>query len=244
MLDICLCDDDSMALSIAQTGCQSFFSDKGIDVNIECFSSGKELLEESQSGHFKLAILDIDMPDINGIELADKLTKQNFNITVMFLSQREDLVFECLSVHPFAFIRKGRFVEDLRKAMTLYVETVYNREDDQETLTIKKKTGMLTLAISEILYIEGKRNYQVFHLRNGEKVESRVLMRDLENALLDKGFLRIQKGFLSNARYIRRLNKKTVLLANGVELPLSTSKSEEIMQRFLDITRDTNLTLE
>ena len=119
MLDICLCDDDSMALSIAQTGCQSFFSDKGIDVNIECFSSGKELLEESQSGRFKLAVLDIDMPDINGIELADKLTKEG-------VEKRT-----ALAIFPSTCLRS-------RSATALERDGI--REEDRELATA---TGML-----------------------------------------------------------------------------------------------------
>lgn len=244
MLDICLCDDDSMALSLAKTGLINLFSEKGIDINIDCYASGKELLEESQRKQYHLAILDIDMPDMSGIALAEKLLKKNFTITIMFLSQREDLVFECLSVHPFAFIRKGNFIEDLRKAISLYVETAYERDDEQTTLTIKKKTGIVTVPIGDILYIEGKRNYQEFYFKSGDKIQARVLMRELESLLLDKGFIRIQKGFLVNVLYIRRLNKKAVLMTNGDELPISPKKKDEIMQRFLEVTQDSNLTLE
>lgn len=59
-------------------------------------------------------------------------------------------------------------------------------------------------------------------------------MKDLEEQLADKGFLRIHKGYLVNYRFIRRLKNTEAVLTNGEELPISRLRVQEIRNQYLE----------
>ncbi|MDO5330820.1 MAG: LytTR family DNA-binding domain-containing protein [Bacillota bacterium] len=237
MLYIALLDDDQVALGISKTVLESFFTQKGIEFKLDCFSSPLSFLSNAKEVEYELVILDIDMPEMDGIEVAKRVRDIKFDATIIFLSQKENLVFDCFSVRPFGFIRKNKLYEDFAKIMNLYLSNANNLDERGGSLTIKSKAGILNLKIRDIVYIEGNRNYQSIHLKNEECVDIRMLLSELEEKLSSQGFLRIQKGFLVNSFYIRRIEKKEVVLTNGYMLPISSKRREEIMEEYLKITR-------
>lgn len=238
MINVLILDDDKVALDISYSIISNYLKDKNISFNIDSFLLANEAIENNIENKHQLTILDIDMPDMNGIEVAKILLKQDFNISIMFLSQREDLVFDSLSVHPFAFVRKNKLFDDFYKSMNLYIETIYNNDNLDDVLTIKTKSEVHNVKINEILYVEGDRNYQKLHLKNGDILNVRTLMSTLEEKLLEFKFIRIHKGFIVNSLYIRSIEKKHVVLTNKEELPLSEKNKDEIMMKFLELTRD------
>ena len=71
----------------------------------------------------------------------------------------------------------------------------------------------------------------------GSTFDARVLMGDLEEKLNDQGFIRIHKGYLVNYLYIRQIGNNEVNLTNNKSLPMSNKRKEEIMEKYLSITR-------
>lgn len=237
MINIALLDDDNVALNISKTILETFFNEKNIEFKLHSFTSPLTFLANAKEVNYDLVVLDIDMPEMDGIEVAKEVRKIKFDATIIFLSQKENLVFDCFSVRPFGFIRKNRLYEDFGKIMNLYLGNENNMEDKGSSLTIKSKTGILNLKIRDIVYIEGNRNYQSIHLKSEETIDIRMLLSELEEKLSSHGFLRIQKGFLVNSFYIRRIETKEVVLTNGYLLPISSKRKDAIMEEYLKITR-------
>lgn len=237
MLKIALLDDDKTALLISKGAIESFFQEKNIAISLDAFSSPINFLAMAEEENYRLVFLDIDMPEINGLEVGKKLKGFNPQTDIIYLSQREDLVFDTLQLHPFGFIRKSRIIQDFASFLELFVNTALNTNRENKKITISCKTETISADIDQVMYIEGNRNYQTFYLKDGSKFDARVLMGELESKLKENGFIRVHKGYLVNYLFIRMIGTNEVKLTNNKVLPLSSKRKDEIMEEYLSVTR-------
>ena len=237
MLNIALLDDDKTALLISKGAIESFFQEKNIAISLDAFSSPVNFLAMAKEENYRLVFLDIDMPEINGLEVGKQLKGFNPQTDIIYLSQREDLVFDTLQLHPFGFIRKSKIIQDFSNVLELFVSTALNTNSENKKITISSKTGTISADIDQVMYIEGNKNYQTFYLKDGSSFDARILMGDLENKLKEHGFIRVHKGYLVNYLFIRMIGTNEVTLTNNKVLPLASKRKDEIMEEYLSITR-------
>ena len=198
MLRIALLDDDKTALLISKGAIESFFQEKNIAISLDAFSSPLNFLAMAKEENYRLVFLDIDMPELNGLQVGEQVKNINSQTDIIYLSQREDLVFDTLKLHPFGFIRKSKIIQDFANVLELFVNTSLNANAESKKITISSKTETMSADIDSIMYIEGNRNYQTFYLKDGTNFDARVLMGDLESKLKEHGFIRVHKGYLVN----------------------------------------------
>ena len=237
MLKIAIVDDDKVALSISKGAVEQFLQDHNIAFSVDAFYSANAFVIMAKSEKYQLVLLDIDMEEMNGIDVGKVIKEDNPQADVIFLSQREDLVFDTLFLHPFGFIRKSKLLQDFPAVMDLYLDTHSDSNASNHQLVVTSKSGMININIDEIMYIEGNKNYQTIYLKNGSSFDVRLSMGELEDKLRDKGFIRIHKGYLVNHLFIRKIVKVDVLLTNNKILPLASKRKEEIMEQYLAVSR-------
>ena len=237
MLKIALLDDDKTALLISKGAIESFFQEKNIAISLDAFSNPLNFLAMAKEENYRLVFLDIDMPELNGLEVGEQVKNINPQTDIIYLSQREDLVFDTLKLHPFGFIRKSKIIQDFASVLELFVNTALNTNLENKKITFSTKTETVSADIDTIMYIEGNRNYQTFYLKDGSSFNARVLMGDLESKLNEHGFIRIHKGYLVNYLFIRQIGTNEVSLTNNKTLPMSNKRKDEIMEKYLSITR-------
>ena len=236
MLKIAILDDDKTALLISKGAIEQFLSDKNVPFSIDVFSASEPFLTMAKEEKYQLLFLDIDVDEINGIQAGKIIKEDNPQADIIYLSQREDLVFDTLFLHPFGFIRKSKIMQDFPSVLQLYLDT-HIKEEDTSKLVVTSKNGMINIIINDIMYIEGNKNYQTIYLKDNTSHEVRLSMADLEKQLENKGFIRIHKGYLVNYLFIRKIVKNDVLLTNNKILPLAGKRREEIMEKYLTVSR-------
>ncbi len=236
-LYLAICDDDAGILSVVSGAIISAFRKHGITAEVELFRRPRDLERRMQEREFELLFLDIDMPGMDGITFAKKLRASNCRTEIIFVSSREDKVFDALRTNPGGFIRKSRFLEDVPAVIAQWMK---NRpREERAQLVIQNRDKTMTVPLDTVLYIEGNDKAQLLHTANQpEPVPVRRSMADLEEALSPKGFLRIHKGYLVNYKFIRRLENTEAVLTNGERIPLSRRRVQEIRTRFLVLMQD------
>ena len=237
MLKIALLDDDKTALTISKGVIEGFFQDKNIPFSVDAFTASAAFLSMAKEENYQLVFLDIDVDEMNGIDAGKVVKEIDPHTDIVYLSQREDLVFDTLFLHPFGFIRKSKILQDFPSVLQLYLDTHVNAEEDSSKLVVTTKNGVTNIILNDIMYIEGNKNYQTIYLKDDSTYEIRLSMGELEGQLENKGFIRIHKGYLVNYLYIRKIVKTDVLLTNNKILPLAGKRKEEIMEKYLAITR-------
>ena len=237
MLKVAILDDNKTALMISSSAVEAFLKEKNAEYQLFSFSNPLNFLARAKEEKFDLSFLDIDMPEMNGLEVANELADICKNGQIIFLSQREDLVFECLKFHPFGFIRKSKLIDDFSLMMNQYYQTISNAESDETKIDIIDKTKTVSFKIKEIVYIEGDRNYQKVVLKDKTSQNIRVALGSLEEKLREHGFIRIHKGYLLNYLYIRSIANDEVYLTTGISLPMSKKRKDEIMKQYMAMSR-------
>ena len=237
-LKIALCDDDRTALPVITGAAESAFRNQGFRTELFSYLSGKELLNALATNRFDIVLLDIDMPDLDGIEVGRRIREMKNGTQIIFVSECESRVFESFEVQPLGFVRKSNFLNDIAAVVRLYVKTCV-QEQNSGYMEFETRNGLLNLRIRQIRYIEGSRNYQMLYLENSsEPTEVKMTMDKLEALTEPYGFIRIHKGYLANYRYIRRIAYDHVILRDGISLPVGRSKTAEIKNRFLSLLED------
>ena len=95
---IYLCDDEIKILNDFKEKVSRYNPDSEVCT----FSSGKELLEKMESKPCDILLLDIDMPEMDGMEVAKSLSKTEAKPLLVFVTGHDELVYESFQFHPFA----------------------------------------------------------------------------------------------------------------------------------------------
>lgn len=239
MLRIAMLDDESEYLELAKGAFQASFQSLGDQVDIKTFSSGKVFLLSLEELNYDLICLDIMMDEISGIEVAKNIREKDKNVPIVFISSNENNVFSCFNYNPIGFVRKNNFLPDTLTVIRHYLKDVLPNLKKSVKLNVKSHGENYLINISDIVYIEGNHNYQNLYLKgDAPKIEVRKPISEFETQLSQYGFIRIHKGYLVNYQYIRKFTSTDVVLLNGRALPISRQTRDEIIQKYMDLTKD------
>jgi DNA-binding LytR/AlgR family response regulator len=234
---IAICDDDVNTVDLIASSVTAAFGKQGAAVESEIFLSAALLRRALETTPFDLLFLDIQMPKETGLAFGRWLRERGNRTEIVYVSSREDMVFDALTTEPFGFVRKNRFLEDIAQVVSRYLAS-RQEEAMEQVVVLPQKNGLVRLTLADILYLEGSRKDQLLYRTNGEVLTLHSTMEQLTEQLAGRGFLRIHKGFLVNCRYISALRSDTALLTTGQELPLSRRNSQEIKAQYLAILRE------
>ena len=109
MPTVFICDDESRILSDITEKVKSELA----GAEISMFSNGVKLLERLSEARCDILLIDIDMPEFNGLEIAERLGALSEKPLLIFVTSHDELVYDSLQFHPFGFVRKGYLEKEL-----------------------------------------------------------------------------------------------------------------------------------
>lgn len=234
---IAVCDDELDTLDMIADSIASVFAKRNLTAEIARFPSVESLRRQMESSMFDLMFLDIQMPGLSGITLAGQLRKENYRTRIVFVSGREEKVFDALQTRPFGFVRKRYFFQDIIHVVDCFIQE-YKEKDINGMLAVRSKNGIVHIRAAETVYIEGSGKSQLLFLENRqEPVTIHSTMDSLTDILEPLGFIRIHKGFLVNYQYIAAIRNTYVELSDERELPLSRRKSQKIKEKYMEVLK-------
>ncbi len=223
---IYLCDDERQILQDMAEKVRSMQPDS----LVRCFERSERLWEALETECCDVLCLDIDMPGMSGLELAAKMEELAVRPLLVFVTGHDELVYDSLKFHPFGFVRKAYFADEMEKLLTDCGEELGSRE---RHFCFQAGAERVRLPLPEILYFESDGNYIKLFVRAGEPYRFRDTLYSLEAALSGDGFIRIHKGFLVNQRAVRVLRGSEAELEDGTCLPIGKSYAQETRSRLM-----------
>ena len=236
MYAIAVCDDERNAAQYIALSVRERFERRNIPAVVDDFSSSEELVKRLSNTSYDVLLVDIDMPGLDGIELCRRYRECGGDALVVFVSNKESLVFQTFDVRPFRFVRKHRFAREVDMLCTDLIAELERRNDQWLRFRNSRDDTVYSINVQKLMYVEVFdkicRFYSVNHTR-----EIRIKLKELEEHLIPFGFLQIHRSYLVNPYYIYRIDTDIVLLDNGQQLPLSRRRREWVTEAFFTWSR-------
>lgn len=199
-----------------------------------------EALEAIKNEKPDLVFFDIQMPGLNGIELARFVPP---TCMVIFVTAFQQYALDSYKVNAVDYLLKpvsyAEFLAGAEKALKRYellnkaaqAEEGSNRK--KQTAFIKTEYKLQQISFSEILYIEGLKDYVKIYLENeAHPLLSRMSMKAIEELVPSEDFIRVHRSFIVRKDKIRSIERNRILFGNTY-IPISDSYKEEF-QRFIE----------
>lgn len=229
MLKVAICDDEQPILDTLKKRFDDFFKNTDIEYEISLYINGKNLLEDNKIKPYDILFLDIDMPEIDGIAVAQNIRNINFNMIIIFVTNKENLVFQSIKYTPFRFIRKSNLNTDIKELLYALEEKINFNSMKYEVFVDGRSKF---LSISKIVYFESFRHDIIAHYYDGNTYKVKENLMVLTKKLEKYGFIRIYKNYLVNYRNIYVINSKDLKLDTNEILPISRFKRQEIQAKY------------
>lgn len=237
---IAICDDEKI---FAQKMCQHIklaLKNYKNEYKIQTFTNGDDLIEACLKRKFDVVFLDIAMPMFNGFEVAKQLMKIRDNIILVFVSNKETLVFSSYEYKPFWFIPKSQ-LSLLDKAMVKIVEKFEEIEAETRLITVNiEKNKVIMLDLKKVAYIKIEGHYlRIYNLDGTRSPSYRNSLKIISDELEGYNFVRCHDKFLINCKAISSIEESFCVLLNAEMIPISRNKMNTTKISFHDYLRRT-----
>lgn len=203
--------------------------------SIECiyFSGADVLVYELYAGvHYDIYVLDIEMPRMNGMELARGIRKQYPDVCIIFVTSYSRFALESYEIDAYQYILKEKMAERLPRVMEKFFRRTAEEPEDA-CYTISTSTRLEKFRFKDIIWIYKSEKNAVFVTKE-KSYKQRISLNDIYKMLPQGEFVFIERGIVVSIPHISAVDRNTVTLSNGEVLNASRSYLKKVKE---EITR-------
>lgn len=226
MYKIAVCDDEEAVAAQVK----ELITEWNPSVDVVCFSSGEELLENYQS--YEAVFLDIDMAGMNGIETGKAIRRLDKDTKIVYLTAYRDYVFGAFGVHTFQYLLKPVN----KKAIWNVLEEIFRYMKSAEKkiiLDFHTVDGALCLPVESIYFFEYE-NRKIRIVTDKEQYYMADKIGNVAKRMTEFGFSMPHQSFVVNMFHVKNVKNQQIFLDNGMEIPLSQKKQKTWKQELME----------
>ncbi len=217
-------DDEPLALSVIE----SFCSQQEDIFLLKSFTDTEEAKTFFEHHQVDLIFLDIQMPDIDGIEFCKKYAQDKM---VIFTTAFSSYANEGFNVNAIDYLLKPfdfeRFSIACKKAIRVYHSKIDSQQKESSHVVIKSEYKMINLAIDRIIYIESKDDYVKLFLTDGKFIMSKITTKNMLEKLPATIFVRIHRSCIVNIHFVSSISSASLMIERK-EFPIGKKYKEDI----------------
>ncbi|MEW5799784.1 MAG: LytTR family DNA-binding domain-containing protein [Bacteroidota bacterium] len=223
------------------------------DFNIDSeASNGREALKRLQETKIDLLFLDIQMPELDGVSLAEKLLPPNIPL-IIFTTAYDSFAVKAFDLNAMDYLlkpfTKKRFKQSLLRVkeqfssddkdlysstMLATLQSIVKKKQYPERIVVKSEGKIQFIPLRDILWAESNANYINIHTVR-EKVVMRETMSNLSQRLDPSVFIRAHRSVLVNVEFIKEMkpwfnDEMVIILTNGTQLPVGRTYRKNVLQ--------------
>lgn len=233
-MKLILCDDEKNARLWAEQAIKNWAIEREDDIDLIAYTSAEAMLFNKDAwADGDGLILDIELGNMNGMQLAKEIRKSDVNIPILFVTGYERFVFEGYDVGAVSYLLKPvsevKLFESLDRLKTMSTK-------NREFILIEWRNALEKVYLTDILYIESDRHNSLIQTIKKRLTASNGIGQ-FEAELTEKGFCLSHRSYLVNIARIRKITKTVVVLDNDYEVPIARGKWAYVNQKYLDFYR-------
>lgn len=214
-----------------------------VDIISLC-ANAKMGIEEIYAQGPDLVFLDVQMPEMSGFQMLEKLGKIDFD--VIFVTAFDKYAIKAIKFSALDYLLKPVDIDDLIKAVQKVqqkqqkqsdfqslLQNVHQVRNDLTRLAIPSENEIIIQEVKDILYCEADSSYTTIYVSGGGKMTVSKTLKEFENILPETKFCRIHHGTLVNIEHVTKYIKGEggyVIVSNGQHLNVSRRKKESFIQ--------------
>ena len=223
MYRLAICDDEQADVVYLQSFLEKWAESTRTVLKIESYPSAEAFLfQYEEDKAFDLLLLDIEMGEMSGVELARKIRQENHAVQIIFITGYMEYIAEGYDVEALHYLHKPVTAEKLYAVLDRAAERLKAKE---KALCLVLPGMVARVPFHEIRYLEVQRNYVT--VQGAEAYTVKKTLSELEEEL-DESFCRTGRSYIVNLRFVKKITRTQVILKDGKELPLSRNFYEKI----------------
>ena len=230
MFHIALCDDDARQMQLTHKLLNNYLSLRGVTAKIWEFASAQALLNAVYDETFDLYLLDIVMPEMDGIDLGMELRKSDENGVIIYLTTSPDFALQGYQTKAASYLLKPVREVELFRALDDAFKAITNRRE--QSIMVKTADGMSRLLLDHILYVEQTERAPRYYMKDGSCVVGVTIqtsfLETMRPLLSDKRFYLCGASFVLNLHCIKSINKADVLFVGGQQTTVPRRSAAEL----------------
>lgn len=234
MINLTICDDDINTANYISCLTKNYSIANSHDIDCHVFNNPFDLINLIEKNRlFDIYILDIIMPGMTGVRLAEEIRIKDPHGIIIFLTNSDEFCKEAFSVEAIQYLIKP--VDTKKYAATLARALLYLNNCKAKTFPVQTKNGIRQVAEDNIVYIESFGHKLIFHMNDGEvfnTINSSLTLTKLSEALSFPPFFSPYRGFLVNYNYVDCVNKSNIFMITGDEIPIPLKQSGKVRQQY------------
>lgn len=220
---IAICDDEDNCIKVIRYVIEDYFQDKKIMCEIDCFTSGNELLEKAYK--FDIIFLDVEMEIVNGLEIKNQLSRL-VDLRIIFVTNYEQYMSEAYGKNVVAYVNKTEInrIKDILNKIEI-------EDSEHKFINVNGRE----IDAYDIKYVKADGSYCDIYY-NGTSSKLCVYLNELLERL-PISFVRVHRSYIINLRFIRYINKNEILLKDNTIILISRRYKEIVLKRYFEYVR-------
>lgn len=229
MLKIVICDDTPEEMLTVIHCTKTFFSRKGIDYRLDTFSSADDLLKSNNL--YDLYLLDVLMPGMTGIEMAEKLNTTDSTPAIVFITSSLESAVDGYRVNASGFILKPTSQANFDETMERVIEQKLTLK--QEYLSVIHNRVPVKIPLNRIQYFENKLHRVSIVLEDNEIITVNLKLSQIQEMLQNESaFLRCHQSYIVNLDYVNQMEDVCFSMQGTHLIPISRSYYKECKNKY------------
>lgn len=201
-----------------------------ISFQFELFESGQALIDALQPGRWDIVLLDIFMPELDGIETARRLRQKDQTCSLVFVTTSEQHGVVSYELRASDYLVKPVAQQAMDQALDWCLR---EKREYFRSLLVRSEWSDVEIPLRDICYIEIQRHNAYIHTKE-RLIQTSRGMNALEKEIDSPDFLRCHRSFLVNQHHVVRLEKREFVMDNDDQVPIGSANAAEIEKKFRD----------
>ena len=230
MLRIAVCDDEKALTESNKATLEAVLKELGVAGEITTYNDSRNLLYDitEDNFHYDLLLSDIEMPEISGMELAEKIKPFLPEIRIIFITSHIEYAIDAFELSIFRYVPKSDTDKRLPAAIKDAVSLI-NLEADK-SYTIQVKGRFEKIPFRDILFIERDGKNAAINTADGVS-KVRKSLQAVFDELNSEEFIFIDRGYIVNLIHVMQVKNNTAVLKDGTMLPISRSHLQTVKEQ-------------
>ena len=231
MINIALCDDNDEDIEVIRALAEEFVSEHtDYPAQLSAFTSAEKLLKHIKNGGgFDLYILDVMMPKMSGIQLAERIRNRGERAEIVFLTLSRDYAVDAFSVYASGYLLKPVCKENFNETVLRAVLKL--AQEKSEVLTVKTKDGLRRIELHKIVMIESFNHVREIIMSDGSVLETFATLSELFEQLKEhKNFFMPHRAYIVNLDNSVGIVRHDLLMLGNRHIPIPRNQFASVQE--------------